>query len=345
MSKKKEKKTIAIDHSDYKTLKAMCRKYEASLRDLIHRLAIYPEFTGNVLQLPSEITTDTLINLGTIDNFLPLWVANTRDNLDAIKAGKDIKDIPQKNEPALIIGAGPSITRKKHLELLAKKEFNGTIFATDSILKSCLEHGIVPDYALIIDGTEKVLSHIDHNIIDDYANEIDAIMCVFTHPKVVKRWKGETFWFENIIPDALVPNVTRIINLLCDKTLLVTSGHVSSAGWAVAFDRGRNPIISIGVDLANPMDVPIEKAWNYEDKIRVLNREKIKELYKNYHHHTVFGTDCYYDPESSFFITNSLIHLKLIAEKGVRMINCTEGGTLEGEGIECMNFEDYLNSQ
>lgn len=345
MVKKMEErlKRIAIDLPDYKILKAMCTEHQTSLRSLLHRIAIHPTIAGLAFQLPKEITADTEVTVDTIDVFAQLWVENIRDNFETIKAGKDIRDMPQKEGPALIIGAGPSLTRKKHLDLLAEKGFNGTIFATDSILKTCLEHGVVPDYILMIDGSEKVLSHIDHDIVDEFANKIGAIMNVVTHPTVVKRWKGKIFWYETAIPDIMLPNFTRIINILFEKTQFLTSGHVASIGWNVAHEKRHNPIVSIGIDLGNPMDVPIEKAWNFNDKMDILKDvEKVREYYKNYYHHTVFNTDCYYDPATLSFLNGSRIHLKLIAKQGIRVINCTEGGSLEGEGIECMRFADFL---
>lgn len=339
-------KRIALDISDYKMLKAMCTEHNTSIKNLIHSIALYPTIAEIAFQLPKDISADTVCAVDTVDAFAQLWVENIRDNLEMIKTGKDVKDIPQKEEPALVIGAGPSLIRKKHLELLAKKGFNGTIFVTDSILKRCLEHDIVPDYVLTIDGSEKVLSHINHDIIDDHANEIGAIMSTVTHPSVVKRWKGKIFWYEVAIPEIILPNFTRITNILCGKTQFYTSGHVASVGWNVSYEKKHNPIISIGIDLGNPMDVPISEAWNFSTKMEVLNdEEKVKEYYKNYYHHTVFNTDCYYDTATLAFINSSRNQLKLMAKHGTRIINCTEGGTLEGEGIECMRFDDYLKSQ
>lgn len=341
-------KTISVNISDYKVLKGICAKYKLSIRDLLHRLAIYPEFTKNALQLPPEITLEAISNVATMDKLLPMWLENIRNNFEKIKTGKDIADIPHKNEPALIIGAGPSLVRKKHLELLAEKGFNGTIFAADSILKSCLEHGIIPHYVLTLDGSEKILPYLNHDIIDDHANKMGAIICVSAHPTVVKRWKGEIFWFENSVGDAVLPNVARTINLLCKKTELMTAGHVSSAGWSVAFARGRNPIVLIGVDLSYPMDVPIEKTWYFDEYMKYFSNDikKVRDVYKNYYHHTAFGTDCYCDRGVFLPYRNySLMQCKAASEKGVRMINCTEGGSLEGEGLECMKFEEYLDSQ
>src|SRR5262249_38246228 len=48
-------------------------------------------------------------------------------------------------QAAFVIGAGPSLQRRRSLERLAATGFAGAIVSVDSALGACLRHGIVPD--------------------------------------------------------------------------------------------------------------------------------------------------------------------------------------------------------
>lgn len=280
-------------------------------------------------------------------NLLPIWIENISNNLLTIKSGKDISEIPESRKPALIIGAGPSLKRHNHLELLKKNEFNGIIFATDRILKDCLNSGIIPDYVAIMDASPKIFNYINHKIVDKFADKTTAIMAVQTHPSVVKRWKGDIFWYNTSIDETIIPNLNYIMYLLTKKTELPTAGHTSSLAWNAAFFVFKsNPIVIIGMDLSYPLDTPIEETWYYEGYLKRYNNDKnkVRSLYKKYHH-SVFNTDCYYDPVFGYYITDSLFQLTEFAKTGRKIYNCTEGGAIEGEGINCMSLKKYLESQ
>lgn len=336
---------IEISEEVYTALEEICNKHNLSINDLFHRLVTYPEITENALRLPQEISNEMAVATQTLQNKLPLWLNNMRKNFDAIKTNKDITDIPKSNTPALVIGAGPSLKRKNHLEILAEKGFDGIIFATDRILKDCLEQSIIPDYVLIADGSEKILDYINHDIVHEYASKIGAIMCTITHPSVVEEWKGEIYWFINFISQDIHPNIGKVLQSLLKKTMITTAGHVSSLGWGIGVTIGCNPIVLIGVDLSYPEDVPMEQTWYYSgyEKRFKGNKERIRSVYKHYHHN-FFNTDCYYDPFFDAYITCSLSHFNVMSQKGLKIINCTGGGAIEGKGVECMNFDDYLES-
>ncbi len=53
-------------------------------------------------------------------------------------------ELQDKNKSAIVIGRGPSIKKKKHLELLADSNYKGAIICTDGNLINVLEHGITP---------------------------------------------------------------------------------------------------------------------------------------------------------------------------------------------------------
>ena len=55
-----------------------------------------------------------------------------------------IDDEKSGHKSAIVIGRGPSIKKKKHLEILAESNYNGAIICTDGNLINVLEHGVTP---------------------------------------------------------------------------------------------------------------------------------------------------------------------------------------------------------
>src|SRR5262245_66239738 len=55
-------------------------------------------------------------------------------------------------DTAIVIGAGPSLRRRKSLERLAASGYAGAIVAVDSGLGACLRHGIVPEVVGTVDA-------------------------------------------------------------------------------------------------------------------------------------------------------------------------------------------------
>lgn len=350
MAKKQKggRERILIQKGVLEELKKICKGKNESLDGLFKRLVLYSNMTDQLLSFPDEINQSMIIDALTFEQEMPYWMNNIRENFAAIKEGKDIKVLPEVNNiPALIIGAGPSLHRKQHLELLAKKGFDGDIFATDAILKDCLEQGIVPDYVMFIDASDKIYRFIDHDIVDKYADKLAAVMCITTHPSVVKRWKGDIYWYQVYMEDFYAPNVGHILQLLTHTSNFSTGGHCASLGWATAILKRYNPVVLIGTDLSFPADLSVEATTAYEfylDKLKGNKKETLK-LFDNHYHHNFFNTDCYYEHLFEHYTNIARMQFKLISGQGVVVINCTEGGTLEGENIKCMYFKDYLDSQ
>ncbi len=314
-----------------------------SWKEFFHQLAIYPLPVKEVMNLPKEINPNMISNTATVTKLMPIWLKALSENIAEIKNGKDIKDIPKTNEPALVIGAGPSLYRNKHLDVIANSGFDGLIFATDKVLIDCLEAGVIPNYVLISDASDKILPFIDHDIIDEYRDDISAIMCVTTHPTVVKRWRGDKYFFVQMIPEVVAPNVSYVLRSIIDKTEMVTAGHCASVGWCTAFELGCNPIVLVGVDLSYPVDLPIEETQYF--KMYQECCEDIDEIKKHFvpYRHGVFGTVCYSDDVFRDYLFCSMDHFRFAKQNGIKIVNCTEGGVIGGEGVACMKLTDFYN--
>jgi len=288
-----------------------------------------------------------LLNNMTTHHLLPQWVSNFKANLAVIESSKDLMEIEKKKEPSIVIGAGPSLKRFKHLNALHKSKFNGTVFAVDKILIDCLKEGVVPDFVVSMDGDD-LSSFFDSPLVDKYASKIKAIFSVTSNPNTVNRFKGEKYFFIPLI-DSLEPlSVTNVLKLMTGKSILRGAGNVGTSCWFISVFLLKDPIALIGMDFG----------WNlYKEDGSVLNLNETDYFSK---YAAMHGNDvnkiasCYRRVFHPFFKTEAITDfvfqtywdafLSWVKAVGVKTINCSEGGVIFGEGIDCMYFKDFLST-
>jgi len=137
--------------------------------------------------------------------------------------------------PALICGAGPSL--EIDAEQVAALKDHALLFAGGTALSSLAMMGITPHFAGAIDPhspQERHFLHKAHHLPIFYQNR--------TNPDRLKEWEGKGVW----IPGGL--------NDLFEKVHFDGGWNVSTFLAAIAYEMGCNPIILVGVDLAQSKD-------------------------------------------------------------------------------------------
>jgi len=339
-----------IDDDDWNSLNAIRKGFGFKWSETIHYLSTYSNMLSQMFVLPPDISKTTLLGAGTAIGLMPMWMDNLRANFSEILELPDIKDIPSCDDgTALLIGAGPSLydnpTGTDHLKVLADSNFQdngGIVIATDRILKDCLDHGVVPDYFCVVDGSEKILPFLDHDIVDQHIGDMDAVMCALSHPDVVRRWGGKKYFYISDIAQELLPNVAHILSLLLHKVVINTGGHCGGFCWNLAVYLGCKTIGMIGMDLSYKTTFPIEETSYYKQYANAHkdDSKKIADCFRLCDHN-FFGTKCYTDYVYDSYEECWRSWFKLMGDKGVRTINATEGGILEEE-VECGWFKDFL---
>ena len=346
-----------IDDIYFDAFNDVREQHQLSWNDVFERFAMYKNGIEYIFAAPGEMTKHVQLDLNTVMGLINLWIDNIRKNWYSIDHNPSIKDLVNrhKGKPAIVIGAGPSLHINKHLDMLreqGKDIGDFVVISTAHSLKDCLDHGIVPDYCSFVDGSPKMTDFIDHQIVDDHADEIEMILSASTHPDTVERWKGEkNYYFLSGIPQNLIPNVDTFLSvLLPDLPELDTGGNSGTFSYSIAAHMGCTPIAMIGMDLAYPKDTPYEKTQYFEaymQSVGTAYKNKaamIEECYTDFHHPD-FGTDCYTDFVYDVFY-NSLISLSdFLDDKGVKLVNCTEGGAVRGENIKCMPLAEFLDAK
>jgi len=345
-----------ICDEDWDHFKELRERYKRSWQDVFISFRLYEPVIETVLALPPEIGMGMATGVHTVTNLMPMWTKSIRENMPYIVENPDIKEVLAKHEntPAIVIGAGPSLfdnaSGTDHLKMLAESKFDGVIIATDRILKDCYEYGINPDYVVVVDGSDRIHDrYFDYDIVRENAHHTTAILTNHANPDVVKAWDehgGGMLFFTSGISQEILPNAASIIGLITDNTELNSGGNVGSFAINAAHYLKCSPVALIGMDMSYKIGTPLNETnyyHSYKQRTKFTDKEMWDDgLFKTVHH-PFFDTDCivdsmfqvYADPLKNYWI-------KEFGKNGTKITNCTEGGALYGDDIECGWFKEWL---
>jgi len=323
-------------------------------------------------------TVDKITNIG-IDWHKSSILLNTKNN--AVKINKTIKDlIIEPIDKAIVVSAGPSLHYSETLKILADSEFNSPIIAIDGSYVKCLRAGIVPDFLVTLDPGAKRLvrwfgdPNIEDNmkgddyysrqdldidfrdniiktnaenikLVDEFAPKTKLIIASTAPLNVVERAKQagfDMYWWTPLVdnPDN-EDSLTRQMFNITGAPALNTGGNVGTAAWAFAqFWLKSKRTAVIGMDLGYKNDMPYEMTQTYYELVAMLGEDNInKQLFPEITN-PITGEVFYTDPTYYWYRKNIL---ELIVNSGVKVYNCTEGGTFFGNGVELMKLHDFIS--
>lgn len=295
---------------------------------------------------------------------------------------KSIRDIDISNgcESALVISAGPSLHRNNVIERIVDSGYQGVVIAIDGSLGACLKKGLIPDYVLTLDPhpTRIVRWFGDHDfeahtindnyflrqdldvafrenskrindeqieIVNRYGNQLKLIVSSTSPLNVVDRAIEagmDLYWWNPLVDDpsdssSLTRALYKINNLPCFNT----GGTVGTAAWVFAESilKARNIGVT-GMDLGYPATTPLNETQTWYELHEFVKSED--ELVKLFQHFTfpLTGELYYTDPTYYWYRQN---FFDLLEQSSGKTYNCTEGGILFGDGIECVELETFLS--
>lgn len=293
-------------------------------------------------------------------------VENSRAN--RVHIVNTIRDVRPNDRPCLVVCAGPSLYRQGTLSRLRACAERINIIAADGAYIQCLRAGILPDFVITIDPHPTRIvrwfgdpDYSENSRNDDYfqrqdldiafresaaetnaaniaevdENKVALVICTAAPRNVVSRTAGfERYWFAPLVDDPAGAGLTATI---CEATgcpSLNTGGTVGTAAWNFGHSvLGSRNIAIVGCDFGYYEDTPLENTqeWNM-----LKGSEDVDAMFPFMDGH--WGR-CRTSPTYFWYLHNML---DLLESADARIVNCTEGGLLKGERVDCMRIEEWL---
>lgn len=276
--------------------------------------AYYISVTNIINEYINYIRTSFYTYNKFIENNLTNIIANRRE----LSKSNDIRKYKDKykNIPALIVSAGPSLSKNiSHI-----KDFKGVIFTGTRTLQNIKAENQTPHFLVCADPGQ-----IAYDILRNHKeNDINLIATANASPQVVQYNTGKQYFI-----DANGKNMSKQI-LGIELPTIKAFGSVAVVSLTVAQYMGCNPIIFIGQDLAHTG----EKA--HVDNYKSYDVTKTERVYTK-------GSQ----EENVPTTTSLLLFLRWIEQfiketKDVTTYyNCTEGGAWI-EGAKHEPFKDVI---
>lgn len=233
-------------------------------------LRVSPEFFAQAKQLIEEFksfgktSVNTLLLNGrrTCENLarnIPWYISSP--GLGRLKNS-------QKDRPAIIVSAGPSLRKNKHL--LPQTRGRATMIAVQTSLIQLVEMGIEPDFVTSLDYHD-VSAQFFERIPKDCRTELVA------EPKATPKVLGLHPGPKTILGNEYLDRILREIKL--DRPKLQSGATVAHLAFYLAEYLGCNPIIFVGQDLGFSDGLYYAPGTSYDDRWRPeLNRFNTWEM-------------------------------------------------------------------
>lgn len=176
------------------------------------------------------------------------WLYNIQSNYQRIKEMAPLNTLygQWNDEPVLLIGGGPSLT--KNLTLVGYAQENGwRIVAADSVFNRLKSIGIKPDLTMSLDAADFVVDFFDEQYIEE--DDVFALAAT-TDPRVYKKLENSKIYpfatynpFNTVWDDVIGPKFGDSLYSAISGTIVTTSA-ADMCLW-----MGCNPIVTIGNDL------------------------------------------------------------------------------------------------
>ena len=193
-----------------------------------------------VLMNLREAVRMSIFNAGTLVTKGPLWQNNTLQNLSLILShpGTEVLDGIFAGRPAVVVGAGPSLTRA--LPSLKAVRERLVVISTGTALAPLLAAGIRPDLVVAVDG-----SHLIGKQFDCPCDDLYLVASTLVYTGITRRFKGNFFGLLDLSP---IDRWVKSIGGLSGK--LYAGGTVTASGMGLAVDMGCDPVFTVGLDLS-----------------------------------------------------------------------------------------------
>ena len=297
------------------------------------------------------------------------WLENFALNLDNIWNEPSAAELSPTNgktklKSAIVIGRGPSLKKKGHLEMLVKSNFNGAVVCCDGALITALKAGVTPErfpnfYVVTIDPYPLVKKFYDDKIVDRYGDGIKGIFSTIVKPTTIEKARNagiKIHWLHSLFDyeegkksfNQISALMVRAKNHTDGLPAIQTGGNVGTSSWFVSWRILKCPTVAlIGINHGWNEDDSWEKITTHGYNIKQIKIDKesfmAQKLFPK-----IYNPDfkCYsiLDPIFQYY-RDGLIEFISRSPTWVNTINTTEGGCIFGNRIKCQTFSEFLNTK
>jgi len=309
---------------------------------------------------------------------------NNASNVDfMLKDIRSIRKLSKpKSSSAVVVSAGPSLHYSSTLETLAKSDYKGTVIAIDGSYVKCLKAGIIPDYALTLDphptrmvrwfgdpDFEKNMQNDDYfsrqdldidfrdnsvkknqeniDLVNKNAKKTKLIIASTSPSNMVRRSKEagfDMYWWLPLVDDPdQEDSLTKKMYQSSKLPAMNTGGNVGTAAWVFAqFWLNVEKVAVIGMDLGYKQDLPYRMTQTYYELLKIVGEKGLSSDYFPEFKNPLTSEIFYTDPTYFWYRKNIV---DMINNTDSHLYNCTEGGILFGDNIECIRLSSFLNNR
>ncbi|MGD9689094.1 MAG: motility associated factor glycosyltransferase family protein [Phycisphaerales bacterium] len=261
---------------------------------------------------------------------------NLAQNLDVYATAPGIADLAgaAAGRPAIVVSAGPSLWR--NIDLLSDPRVRGrfVVIAVQTVLKPLLARGIRPDFVTALDFHE-----ISRRFYEGLTPaDVEGVTLVI-EPKVNP---AVPLAFPGTIRCAADPFLDRLLGEDLARPLgtLTPGATVAHLAYYLARHLACDPVILIGQDLGftdgqyYSAGAAIHDVWAAElnefNTLEMLEWQRIARMKGQLRRETdQLGRAIYTDEQMSTYLVQFQRDFKADADRGLRIIDATEGGVLK----------------
>ena len=280
---------------------------------------IYKKELENIIKVIKEESYRAITDRNTNLHFGEVWFDAMLSNLKSMLKSTAMNDFKNKykNKPAIIVSAGPSLS--KNIKELKGKD-NALILTGGRTIKALLENNIEPSFLGVVDAGK-----YSYELVEDFISDISVPLVYYnsTNSEIVKKHTGKKIF--------CVDN--KFLNDILGKEIEYSGmgGSVAHFITNFAIYCGCNPIVFIGQDLAYTND-------NAHDE-NALNKG-VTNSKKAGGDDDIYVDDIYGNPIRTGIVLNEfrLMFEEIIKRNSeIEFINATEGGaSIKGTRVKVL---------
>jgi hypothetical protein len=234
-------------------------------------IADHPEFNGVINQKSWDFIGHS--DKRTVDYLKKGWTENVKENVrnklwkrfggladDCVGIGR--------NKAVIGVGAGQSFNQNKNI-LRELHDIDGTkpwkdrnfiIMASNHQYKPLLNMGIIPDFVVLADGSDVVVTQLLEDIPDKGRNTV-LLAGLHCSPSVLRRWKrqGREIRFYASTSEGFDKIFKNLTGKEAEPYKIMQGGNVLNSAWSIGLKYfGSSVFIALGNDLSFPIKDTIE---------------------------------------------------------------------------------------